>query len=67
MAERRLRYGVLPAGALDLRPGPDGASWVFDLPPRAGDQVCDLPVAVPLDWQPAVHRLAWSQSRREPP
>eukprot|EP00969_Alexandrium_andersonii_P164978 7292991-Alexandrium_andersonii.AAC.1 len=32
MAERRPRYGVLPAGALDLRPGPEGESWNFDLP-----------------------------------
>eukprot|EP00969_Alexandrium_andersonii_P029893 1304430-Alexandrium_andersonii.AAC.1 len=24
MAERRPKYGVLPAGALDLRPGPGG-------------------------------------------
>eukprot|EP00969_Alexandrium_andersonii_P191392 8453858-Alexandrium_andersonii.AAC.1 len=26
MAERRPRYGVLPAGALDSRPGPGGGS-----------------------------------------
>eukprot|EP00969_Alexandrium_andersonii_P123933 5477051-Alexandrium_andersonii.AAC.1 len=32
MAERRPRHGVLPAGALDLRPGPGGQSWNFDLP-----------------------------------
>eukprot|EP00969_Alexandrium_andersonii_P212208 9371272-Alexandrium_andersonii.AAC.1 len=32
MAERGPRYGVLPAGALDLRPGPGGRSWNFDLP-----------------------------------
>eukprot|EP00969_Alexandrium_andersonii_P327146 14456002-Alexandrium_andersonii.AAC.1 len=31
MAERKPRYGVLPAGALDLRPGPGGQSWNFDL------------------------------------
>eukprot|EP00969_Alexandrium_andersonii_P334351 14775296-Alexandrium_andersonii.AAC.1 len=32
MAERRPRYGALPAGALDLRAGPGGQSWNFDLP-----------------------------------
>eukprot|EP00969_Alexandrium_andersonii_P046022 2019639-Alexandrium_andersonii.AAC.1 len=32
MAERRPRYRVLPAGAMDLRPGPRGQSWNFDLP-----------------------------------
>eukprot|EP00969_Alexandrium_andersonii_P116404 5145991-Alexandrium_andersonii.AAC.1 len=32
MAERRPRLGVLPAGALDLRPGPGGASWDFSKP-----------------------------------
>ena len=25
------KYGVLPGGAFDLRPGPDGQSWDFDL------------------------------------
>eukprot|EP00969_Alexandrium_andersonii_P180453 7975680-Alexandrium_andersonii.AAC.1 len=32
MAERRPGYGVLPAGALDLRPGRGGQWWNFDLP-----------------------------------
>eukprot|EP00969_Alexandrium_andersonii_P216230 9550787-Alexandrium_andersonii.AAC.1 len=32
MAERRPRYGVLPAGALDLRLGPGGQSLNSDLP-----------------------------------
>eukprot|EP00969_Alexandrium_andersonii_P366961 15469645-Alexandrium_andersonii.AAC.1 len=32
MAERRPRCGVLPAGALDLRPSPGGQSWNCDLP-----------------------------------
>eukprot|EP00969_Alexandrium_andersonii_P271317 11991698-Alexandrium_andersonii.AAC.1 len=32
VAERRPRHGVLPAGALDFRPGPGGQSWNFDLP-----------------------------------
>eukprot|EP00969_Alexandrium_andersonii_P227807 10061132-Alexandrium_andersonii.AAC.1 len=32
MAERVPRYGVPPAGALDLRPGPGGQSWNYDLP-----------------------------------
>eukprot|EP00969_Alexandrium_andersonii_P149611 6615356-Alexandrium_andersonii.AAC.1 len=32
MAERKPRYGVLPAGALDLRSGPGGQSLNFDLP-----------------------------------
>eukprot|EP00969_Alexandrium_andersonii_P159620 7052893-Alexandrium_andersonii.AAC.1 len=36
MAERRPRCGVLPAGALDLRPGPGGQSWNFDVPEDRG-------------------------------
>eukprot|EP00969_Alexandrium_andersonii_P125278 5538434-Alexandrium_andersonii.AAC.1 len=32
MAERRPRKRALPAGALDLRPGPGGQSWNFDFP-----------------------------------
>eukprot|EP00969_Alexandrium_andersonii_P225092 9941220-Alexandrium_andersonii.AAC.1 len=36
MAERSPRFGVLPAGAFDLRPGPSGKAWGVD---RADD--CD--------------------------
>eukprot|EP00969_Alexandrium_andersonii_P052165 2290661-Alexandrium_andersonii.AAC.1 len=66
MAERRRSAPRRRAG---LAPGP---GWrvlglLFARGPRAGDQACDLPVAVPLDWQPTVRRLAWSQRRREPP
>eukprot|EP00969_Alexandrium_andersonii_P307174 13578795-Alexandrium_andersonii.AAC.1 len=32
LAERKPGYGIPPAGALDLRPGPGGQSWNFDLP-----------------------------------
>eukprot|EP00969_Alexandrium_andersonii_P271013 11978336-Alexandrium_andersonii.AAC.1 len=39
MAKRKPRYGVLPAGALDLRPGPGGQSWNFDLPGDRGGAI----------------------------
>eukprot|EP00969_Alexandrium_andersonii_P360080 15454592-Alexandrium_andersonii.AAC.1 len=35
MAERNPRLGVLPAGAVDLRPGPGGKAWDCD---RADDR-----------------------------
>eukprot|EP00969_Alexandrium_andersonii_P180550 7979320-Alexandrium_andersonii.AAC.1 len=55
VAERRPRYRALPAGALDLRPGPGGQSWNSDL---LGDRERAIRLvassqAVPADWQPA--------------
>eukprot|EP00969_Alexandrium_andersonii_P342663 15146275-Alexandrium_andersonii.AAC.1 len=48
-AERRPFHGVLPAGALDVRPGPEGESWYFDFPEDG-----ERPAALPPDRQPAV-------------
>eukprot|EP00969_Alexandrium_andersonii_P198665 8773886-Alexandrium_andersonii.AAC.1 len=52
MAERRPRYGVLRAGALDLRPGPGGA--VVELRPAQRPREGNLSQAVPADWQSAM-------------
>eukprot|EP00969_Alexandrium_andersonii_P178812 7905020-Alexandrium_andersonii.AAC.1 len=60
MAEKRPRYGVLPAGAFDSRPGPGGA-------PRSGHPHLGAPAAICGHRRPPLRGLAQPRRTHQPP
>eukprot|EP00969_Alexandrium_andersonii_P090201 3983131-Alexandrium_andersonii.AAC.1 len=57
MAERRPRYGVLPAAELDLRPGPAARFGTSAFPRTARGRYGSWPPGGRISWLGARHAL----------